>query len=67
MCNLFQFYIMGRVGRVAKNILRLRELVTTNDVKTRALLSSEGFMQPAQAMTYENKFWIKLKLAFPWL
>ena len=35
--------------------------------KTRALLSSEGFMQPAQAMTYENKFWIKLKLTFPWL
>ena len=25
---MFQFYIMGRVGGVAKNILRLRELVT---------------------------------------
>ena len=50
------FTLNANLGRVAKNILRLRELATITskqevivpEQKLRALLSYEGFMQPGQ-------------------
>ena len=50
------FTLNANPGQVAKNVLRLRELATiiskqeviVPEQKLRALLSSEGFMQPGQ-------------------
>ena len=54
------FTLNANPGRVAKNILRLRELATITskqevivpEQKLRALLSYEGFMQPGQTTNW---------------